>query len=120
MVALQLLFGDAQLSLTCFFLIQLFPAPYSFYSLVHCPFMFHEVKERKLCPQPWEKEEVCTNLTPRVYLPRGAVFIHVHSKGMMEFVGENTNTGKNIAELPFTITDYHYQICLSLSQTQSI
>lgn len=60
------------------------------------------------------------NLTPRAYSPTAAVFVNGYSEGMTEFVGENINTRKNIAELSFTITAYHYHSWLRLSQAQSI
>lgn len=59
-------------------------------------------------------------LSLRAYSPRAAVLVNGYIEGMTEFVSENINTGKNIAELSFAITVHHYHSWLSLSQTQSV
>lgn len=65
--------------------------------------VFHEVKERRLCPELWEKEKDSTNVTLRAYSSRAAVFVNGYREGVTEFGGENVNPGKNIVELWLTI-----------------
>lgn len=77
--------------------------------------IFPEVKERKLCPWLREKEKAQILLQEHILLDQQFLF-----EGVTEFVSENTNIGKSIAEFLFAITAYHQNSWLRQSQDQFI
>lgn len=114
------------LSLTCFFLMQLFPAPFTSLPgcLLYCPLPLLMASflrwEKENCIPGFGKRRKMAKILLQEHILLEQQFLLEHHEGITEFVSENTNTGKSIAELLFAITACHQHSWLMQSQDQFI
>lgn len=109
-----------------FFLMQLFPAPFTSLPgyLVYCPLpllmaSFLRWKKENCVPGFGERRKTAQILLQE-HILLVKQFLLEHHKGMTEFVSENSNTVKSIVELLFAITAYHKHSWLIQSQDQFV